>query len=123
MPSNSLFEFFEIVVQELDTSTSRIITAFDLSAKGRSSSLVDDLKTLTQNLWLQLNQFLQLTDRTSLKSYWVDQTLLLDKNILHHSSILLYEENILFLLEAIFKSTAIDLDKGMYSKLERSLLR
>lgn len=40
---------------------------------------LDDLKTETQNLWLQLNQYLQLSDRYQLPAYWVDQTLVLEK--------------------------------------------
>ncbi len=48
MAAGSLFEFFEIVVQELNTSKSRVITALELSERGKSSSLIDDLKVLTK---------------------------------------------------------------------------
>ena len=48
MAADSLFEFFEIVVQELYTSKSRVITASELTGKGKSLSLIDDLRELTK---------------------------------------------------------------------------
>ena len=41
---------------------------------------LDDLKILTEDLWLKLNQLLNLPDKRSLKSYWVDQTIQLQKS-------------------------------------------
>ncbi|UXE65524.1 MAG: hypothetical protein KA713_13695 [Chryseotalea sp. WA131a] len=48
MAAYCLFEFFEIVVQELNTSKSRVITASDLTGKGKSLSLIDELRELTK---------------------------------------------------------------------------
>jgi hypothetical protein len=47
MASKTLFEFFEVIAQELTTEPSRIITNTDLTAKGQVATLVDDLKTET----------------------------------------------------------------------------